>query len=296
MKSSQPMSPATPGAQSLFRPLSPVCGADCGSLDLSRPLADETLAAIMQAFRQNHVLVFRDQAVEDRHLADFALKFGEVEQHYIQKADGQLMEAVHTITNFDAAGKPSTRPFINSNYYWHSDKSYLALPSLMTMLYAVELPPDGGGDTQFADMTAAHAALPEATRRAIDGLRVVQSLEYMRSSLGDRPPTEAEKRKAPPVEQPLVRRHPETGEKSLYIGMYSSHIVGMDEAAGRALLKELEAHATEPRFVYTHRWQANDVVLWDNRCLMHRAVANYAMDKHRRVLKRVCVRGTDRPH
>ena len=295
MTSTQSIAPAARPAQGLFRPLSDVCGAECDSIDLAN-LTDAALDAIMQGFRRHHVLVLRDQAVDDRHLESFALKFGQVEQHYIQKADGKLMEAVHTITNFDATGKPSTRPFINSNYYWHSDKSYLAVPSLMTMLYAVELPPDGGGDTQFADMTAAYAALPEARKREIENLRVVQSLEYMRSSLGDRPPTEAEKLRAPPVEQPLVRQHQETGEKSLYLGMYSSHIVGMSETEGRALLKELEAHATQPQFIYTHRWRLHDVVLWDNRCLMHRAVANYAMDKHRRVLKRVCVQGTDRPH
>lgn len=279
-----------------FQPLSDTCGANCDSIDLSKPLGRDNLFAIMAAFRKYHVLVLRAQKIEDPHLEALARIFGDVEEHYIQKADGQRMEAVHTITNFDKSGAPSREPFIKSNYYWHSDKSYLAVPALMTMLYAVELPPGGGGDTEFANMTAAYAALPEATKRKIDGLRAVQSLEYMRTSLNDRPPTEAEKAKAPPVQQPLVRTHQETGEKSLYLGMYSSHVVGMPEAEGRALLQELEAHATSPRFVYTHRWRLHDVVLWDNRCLMHRAVANYEMDRHRRVLKRICVQGTERPH
>lgn len=279
-----------------FRPLDARCGAECDSIDLSREVGAELAAEILAAFRKHHVLVFRNQRVDDADLSTFAGLFGELEQHYIEKADGQRMEPVHTITNFDASGRPSLRPFINSNYHWHTDKSYLAYPSLMTMLYAVELPPEGGGDTQFADMTAAYDALPEQEKRAIADLRVVQSLEYMRASLGDRPPSEAERRKAPPVEHPLVRTHPETGRKSLYVGMYASHIVGMPETEGRALLKRLEAHATEDRFVHTHRWRLHDVVIWDNRCLIHRAVANYAMDKHRRVLKRVCVQGTDRPH
>jgi alpha-ketoglutarate-dependent taurine dioxygenase len=120
----------------------------------------------------------------------------------------------------------------------------------------------------------------------------VHSLEYMRLATDDRPPTQEEKEAAPPVTHPLVRTHPETGAKSLYIGMYCSHIVGMPEAEGRALLDELLAHATQDRFVYTHQWQPGDVVLWDNRCLLHRAVPNYAMGKSRRVLQRLVVKGS----
>jgi alpha-ketoglutarate-dependent taurine dioxygenase len=113
----------------------------------------------------------------------------------------------------------------------------------------------------------------------------------MRSSTGNAPPTEEEKIAAPPVVQPLVRTIPETGRKALFLGMYASHIDGMDEQEGRALLAELTAHATSERFVYTHQWRHGDLVLWDNRCTMHRAVANFEMGRHRRILMRCVVKG-----
>jgi taurine dioxygenase len=117
----------------------------------------------------------------------------------------------------------------------------------------------------------------------------------MRESTGDRPPADAERAAAPPVTHPRVRTHPQTGEKSLFLGMYCSHVVGMEKGESRALLDHLLAHATEPRFVYTHRWQPGDLVFWDNRCLLHRAVANYDMGKSRRVLQRLVVRGDAAP-
>ena len=117
----------------------------------------------------------------------------------------------------------------------------------------------------------------------------------MRTATGDRPATEAEKQAAPPVTHPLVRTHPETGEHSLYLGMYCSHVVGMAPEKSRALLDGLLAHSTQPRFVYTHRWQPGDLVFWDNRCLLHRAVANYDMGHSRRVLQRLVVKGSAAP-
>jgi taurine dioxygenase len=198
---------------------------------------------------------------------------------------------VHEISNLDATGLPADDPYLKSNYHWHTDKAYLPVPALLTMLHAVELPPLGG-DTQFADMTRAFERLPEATTRRISGLSVVHSLEYMRLATGDRPPTREEKEAAPQVTHPLVRTHPETGARSLFIGMYCSHVVGMPPAESRALLDGLLAHATQDDLVYTHRWCPGDVVLWDNRCLLHRAVANYDMSKSRRVLQRLVVKGT----
>lgn len=119
----------------------------------------------------------------------------------------------------------------------------------MTMLHALELPPDGGGDTQFANTAAGYAALPEGTKREIAGLQVVHSWEASRRNLGGPPASEAQKRERPPVTHPLVRTHPETGEKTLYLGLHTSHVVGMPEADGRALLAHLLEHTTEPRFV-----------------------------------------------
>ena len=273
-----------------FRPVSDVLGAECDMLDLSTPVTDVVRDQIFAAFRRHHLLVFRGQQLDKESMYRFATLFGEIEGHKIRLADGSQWDAVHTITNLDAQGNPVEKPFINSNYFWHSDKSFLPTPSLTTMLHAVEIPPKGG-DTQFANMTAAYEDLPEETKRRIAGLKVVQSLEFMRRYTGSAPPTEDDLASAPPVRHPLVRTHPETGAKSLYIGMYSSHIDGMPEEEGRELLEHLLAHATQPRFIYTHQWRAGDLVFWDNRCLLHRAVANYEMGRHRRILMRVVVRG-----
>jgi len=274
-----------------IHPLPGGLGAELTDVDLRPPMADETSAAIRQAFLSHRVLVVREQALSADDMASFAAIFGELEGNVFRERDGTAMKAVHQISNLDANGQPVEQPYIKSNYFWHSDKAYLPVPALLTMLHALELPPSGG-DTQFADMTAAYAALPVERKRALAPLAAIHSLEYMRESTGDRPPTAEEKAAAPPVTHPLVRTHPDTGAKSLYLGMYCSGIVGMENAAARALLDELMAHTTQERFVYTHRWRPGDVVLWDNRCLLHRAVDNYAMGTYRRVLRRVVVKGS----
>jgi alpha-ketoglutarate-dependent taurine dioxygenase len=275
----------------VFAPLGGGFGAVCAGFDLARPLAAEARTTILAAFVKHQLLVFRAQALSADAMRDFAAAFGEVEGNIFRKPDGSTLEDVHIISNLGASGLPDEDSYIKSNYNWHTDKSYLPVPALMTMLQAIELPPHGG-DTEFADMTRAYAALPAELRSRIDGLEAIHSFEYMRSSTNDRPLTAAERAATPPVPHPLVRTHPETGEKSLYLGMYCSHIAGMDEAEGRALIQRLQAHATSAPFMYVHRWQPGDLVLWDNRCLLHRATMGFDSKKHRRVLQRAVVRGT----
>jgi alpha-ketoglutarate-dependent taurine dioxygenase len=267
-------------------------GAEIVGLDLRRPIAPASAAAIQAAFLEHAVLLIRDQTIDRAAMKRFAETFGELEPHAValKQFDGEAIAGVHFISNLDANGVPVEKPVINTNYFWHSDKSYLPRPALATFLCAQEIPPSGG-DTQFANMAEAYAALPAETKARIDGLKVVHSLEYMRISTGNAPPTAEEKVAAPPVANPLVRVHPETGRKGLFIGMYASHIVGMDEAEGRRLIDELTAHATSARFVYTHQWRPGDLVVWDNRCTMHRAVANFDMGRHRRILMRCVVKG-----
>ena len=272
-----------------FTALDAPFGAETRSIDLSKPLTPELTAEIRSAFLAHGALVFRDQDLDDDHLAAFGSIFGPLEEHLIENNDGKIMTAVHVITNFDQDGKPSARPYINTNYFWHSDKSYLAQPSLATMLHPKELPASGG-DTQLAHMGLAYAALPETTKAKITGKQVSHSLEFMRASLDNPPPTEAQKRNAPPVWHPIVRPHAETGQPCLYIGMYASHIEDMPVAESRVVLARLQEQSTQPPFVYTHVWRHGDVLVWDNRCLMHRGVANYGMADERRVIKRVCVK------
>ena len=278
--------------QMTVTPLSQVAGAEITGVDLSAPVADALHQQILAAFAAHHLLVFRGQALTPAQQAAFSERFGPLEDHVIRLPDGSQPPRVHVVSNLDVNGNPTERPHSHGNYFWHTDKSYHAVPSLLTILHAIELPPGGGGDTQFANMLLAHDALPQAMQHRIAGLRAVHSWEASRRNTNNRPASEEEKRDRPPVTHPLVRTHPDSGRRSLYIGIHTSHVVGMPEEEGAALLGELLQHATQPRFVHTHQWRAGDVVMWDNRCLLHRALANYPMGSQRRVLHRTVVRGS----
>jgi len=274
-----------------IRPLPGGLGAEIRGVDLSAPLATPVLEAIKDAFERCHLLIAHGQSLGDPAMLDFALVFGEVEDHLNYRAEGDKRPPpIHSVTNLDAAGKPSENPVNNENFYWHTDKAYRAHGALLTMLHAVELPPTGG-NTEFADMAAAYAALPRETRERIDDLQVVHSWRRMREKFSHRPLTEEEERAFPDVVHPLVQRHPVSGQKSLYLGMYAARVVGMPEDVGRKLLDDLEAHATRREFVYAHQWRLGDVVAWDNRCLLHRAARDYDLGGHRRILRRVVVQG-----
>jgi alpha-ketoglutarate-dependent taurine dioxygenase len=279
-----------PQAPLAIRRQSGVMGAEITGVDLSKPVSPAVLSEIRHAFLDYHLLAFPGQNLGTDAIQALAGQFGEVEGHIVQRPDGSVLSAVHAVTNLDADGIPSRKPHINANYYWHSDKSYYRVTSLLTMLYAVELPPNGG-ETQFANMQMAYAALSDSMKRQIAGLRAENNFEYAMINSAKRL-NEEEIRAAPPVDHPIVRTHPETGRKSLFIGMYAKRILGMPDAEGQALLKELLDHATQPSFTFSHEWHVGDLVMWDNRCLNHRAVANYQMTEFRRVLLRCVVKGS----
>jgi taurine dioxygenase len=279
------------GAPSIGPRLSPAGGVAITGVDLSRPLSPALRDEVAAAFLQHHILVFRDQDLSKDEQLAFTRQFGELEEHVGRHAAAARYGLVHMVTNLDDDGNPTTKLRQSGNYHWHTDKSYHAVPSLMTLLHARELPPEGG-DTQFANMAMAYEALSDDMKRRIAGMRAVHSWAASRRRAGAPPPSEIEMTERPPVDHPLVRIHPETGARTLYIGNHASHILGMPEAEGDALLQELLDHATRPQFVYTHHWRAGDLVMWDNRCLLHRALANYQMAQHRRVLHRTVVTGT----
>ena len=264
-------------------PLSAAGGVTISEIDLAQPLPPAPKLRILEAFRDHHVVVFPGQALTREQQYAFARNFGEVEPS--GQPGSKRREVAHLITNLDKDGNPvdrSSSPV--SNYRWHTDKSWHAVPPSLTMLYAVEVP--CGGDTEFANTRLGYAALPKETKRRIGGWRVVfrwgvsggQSVSAMRDD--------------PPVDHPLVRTHPDTGQRALYLGNHASHILGMPEAEGAAILEGLLRHTTQRQFVYAHRWQRGDLVMWDNRCLLHRAVANYEMGRERRILHRSVVCGT----
>ncbi len=268
------------------QPLAVIGGTEITGIDLAQPLTNALRNDILAIFQTHPVLVFRDQQY------DFTLNFGEIEGlHVGRHVDNQRYTAVHQVSNLDEDGQPSARLRDRGNYFWHSDKSYHAVPSLLTMLHAVELPP-AGGETQFANTAQAYAALDDATKQRIHGLRAIHSWEASRLQSGSPPATEAQMAERPPVDHPVVRVHPDTERLALYLGNHASHIAGMDMVQGAALLRSLLAHATQPAFVYSHAWRSGDLVLWDNRCLVHRALPHPNMGEHRRVLHRTVVKGT----
>ena len=264
--------------------LSVAGGVSITGIDLAWQLAPAQKARIEEAVRDHQFVVFRGQTLTREQQYAFARNFGEVEPS--GQPGSKRREVAHVITNLDKDGNPvdrSSSPV--SNYRWHTDKSWHAVPPSLTMLYGVEVPRNGG-DTEFANTRLGYAALPEETKRHIAGRRVV----FRWGASGGE--TVMAMRDEPPVDHPLVRTHPETGQKALYLGNHASHIAGMPETEGAAILDLLLRHTTQRKFVYAHRWQTGDLVMWDNRCLLHRAVANYQLDKERRILHRSVVRGT----
>lgn len=272
-------------------PAGRVMGAELGGIDLSQPFDDTVRDAILDALNAHHILIFPDQDLSKDAQAAFTKRFGEVEQHVARNYEGKPFGDVHLVSNLGPDGTPTKTPRTHGNFFWHTDKSYHDIPSLSTILHAITVPPEGGG-TQFANMHLAYETLPDAMKEKIAGLRAVHSWEASRDNTFNKPATEESKKERPPVVHPMVRTHPDTGRKLLYIGTHTSHIDGMPVAEGRALLYQLLDFATQPRFQYTHYWKQGQVVMWDNRCLLHRAAADFEMDKHPRVLHRTVIRGT----
>jgi taurine dioxygenase len=267
-------------------PLSPILGAALTGLDLRQPLSSQTKRAIYDTFVRYHVLCFREQQLDPEQQIAFTEEFGTLERHMARNC-GPGNPLVHIVSNLGPDGKPSGKV---GSTGWHSDKSFRPEPSLATILHAQIMPPEDG-ETCFANMIAAYDALPEAEKAELDAVRIIHSWEQSRARLG-LTATPEEIADAPPLTHPLVRTIPETGGKALFMGEHASHVEGRPMAEGRALLDRLTAHAVEERFVYRHTWRAGDMLMWDNRCLLHRANPNFDAARFPRVLHRTCLRGT----
>jgi alpha-ketoglutarate-dependent 2,4-dichlorophenoxyacetate dioxygenase len=258
-------------------PVTPSFAAEIGDVDLSRPIHPVDIEAIKDAFPKYAVLIFPDQQLsQDQHL-EFAQHFGPLETTigvYRKDTPLRLRKEFADVSNLapnnEVWGKNSrTRMFQLANRIWHTDSSFKRLPAFASLLYARSIAPVGG-HTEFADERAAYDALLDETKRRLDGLVAEHSIFNSRARLGYTEFSDEERRGLPPVPQMLVRTLPDSGRKSLYLASHAGRIFGMAEAEGRALIDELIAHATQRQFVYTHRWRLNDLVMWDDRCTMHR--------------------------
>jgi alpha-ketoglutarate-dependent 2,4-dichlorophenoxyacetate dioxygenase len=266
-----------------IRTLHPLFAAELTGADLSAGVDASTQRAIQDAMDEHAVLVLPDQRLDDERQIAFAGLYGPLEvAPPVQYKPGSFVQErrirhreVFDVSNLDEYGRilaldDQRRAYGLGNQLWHTDSSFRQKSATWSLLHARVIPPDGG-DTEFADTRAAYDALPQATKDRIDGLIAEHSIWHSRAQLGGYTPTEEERKARPPAQHPVVRRHPGSGRKALYIASHASHIVGWPVEEGRALLRELLAFATGPRFVYIHKWRTGDLVIWDNRCTLHRA-------------------------
>jgi alpha-ketoglutarate-dependent 2,4-dichlorophenoxyacetate dioxygenase len=276
-----------------FRKLQQHFAAEASPIELRRVHDPETLAEIRAGMDEHAVLVFRDQPFTDQEHLEFA-----------QRLDGELHtklgssalvknrfgnEALGDISNLDESGEIMTtdnrrRAYNLGNRLWHTDASFQDPPGRYSMLHAKIVPPPGA-DTEYADMRVAYDALPEETKARLEGLRVHHSIAYSRQTLGFEFAAAEEDRLKGAV-HPLVRIIPRSKRRALYLASHASRIVDWPVPEGRLLLRELIEHATQPQFVYRHRWRVGDLVIWDNRGTMHRATP-FEDTKYRRELRRV---------
>ena len=264
-----------------INPIGEQFAAEIAGIELARPLDDTEVAAIWQASDTYAVLVFRNQSLSDAQLHDFAARFGplEIGRGALQPGRRRLsIPQIGDISNLDVDNQVRDlhdRRRLDSlgNRLWHTDASYMPVPVVLGMLHAVALPPSspfGNGETEFADMRAAYDALPDTTKAAINDLVVEHDIFWSRALVGFTDFPQSEKDKYPPSPQRLVRTHPGSKRKTLYLSAHGSHIVGWPVADGRLMQLEMTAHATHQPFVYRHEWHVGDLVIWDNRCTMHR--------------------------
>ncbi len=268
-------------------------GAEVIGLDLARPLADQAFVRIHRAHLDHHVLVFRDQRITPAQQIAFSRRFGPLQIHVLHQFQLAGFEEVLVVSNIkDEHGRPIGLG--DAGVYWHSDLSYKAHPSLGSMLHAQELP-ETGGDTLFANMHMAWDTLPAPLRAATAGLKAEHTYLAKYAELQKRSPwrpdlSDEQKAQVRPVVHPVVRTHPETGRKALFVSEhFTTRLVGVPEDESAALLRELFAHSVRPEHLYRHAWQPHDMVFWDNRSLMHLAAG--CPDDQRRKLYRTTIEG-----
>ena len=257
-------------------PVTNTFAAEVGDVDLARPLTDDDWRIIEDAYHNYSVLIFPDQRLDHGQHAAFANRFGEID-HSMQKSmeveDERLPKEIADVSNLDANGQvmsPENRmlDFQRGNRLWHTDSSFKPVPANASCLYMRSIPPVGG-QTEFADMRAAYDALDDGLRNEIEGRIALHSIATSRARLGFEM-TEEENATYPRVPQAMVRTHRNSGRRSVYIASHAGQILGLDDTEAEAVLQALLEHCTQDRFVYKHRWRVDDLVIWDNRCTMHR--------------------------
>lgn len=281
-----------------IRRLGAALGAEIRGVDIAKEIDDETFATIERAFNEHSVLVFPDQKFDEEQHLRFSRRFGELEVHVLEQYLHPKHPEILVVSNIVENGRHVG--IYDAGRYWHTDLSYMAVPSRGSLLYAREVPHEDGrplGDTMWTSTAAAYDALPESMKRRIDGLEAAFSLANRHEKLKKDGDAEAEltdkqKEKAPEVVHKVVRTHPVTGRKCIYVNEgQTARILDMPEDESRELLQELWAHCTRPEFQYRHQWRVGDLVMWDNIPTQHLAICDYALPQ-RRLMHRTTLRGS----
>ena len=273
-----------------LRRLTPHLGAEILDVTLADAISDAVFAGIHRAFLEYQVLLFPAQDVPPERQVALARRFGEVQIHVMNQYHADGYPELYRLSNLDADGKPNGRHPDKGTLAWHTDGSWRRRTGQATIIYG-EVMPRRGGETHFCDMYGAYERLDSAWKRRIANLRAVHNLDFSRNRRhGEDPMTDEQRRATPPVDHPVVRTHPQTKRKCLFLGDHAESIVGMPYEEGRALIDELNALAPHPDLTYEHRWQPGQLLVWDNRCTMHRATP-YDPVSEGRVIRRCTVLG-----
>ena len=277
-----------------IRPLSEALGAEVRGLDLEQPIAPADVEALREAFLDSHFLCLRSEPINAASFARLARHFGEPQLQLLREfRDGAVPEvSVLRSTYRKPEDKPDDLTPIRLSG-WHTDDSYFEVPAKITMLQSLAIP-DSGGETRFCNTRKAYDDMPDETKRRLDGLKAVHGYDTQRAPARAHARTGEEENETPDVAHPLVRTHEDTGRKSIYFNSNrTDRVVGMARADSDALLDAIHEHITQPRYRHDHAWQLGDVLIWDNRCLIHSVNTDYPVGQ-KRLHQRILLRG-ERP-
>lgn len=272
------------------RPLTAALGAEIIGIDFDQPVTETLFRSVYGAFLKYQVLLFGFQNLPPARQVAFARHFGEVQIHVMNQYHLDGFPELYRLSNLDEHGNPNGRHPDKGTIAWHTDGSWRRVTGQATIIYS-EVVPETGGETHFCDMYGAYDRLSADWKARLAPLRAVHNLDFSRTRRhGEDPMTEAQRLAVPPVDHPILRRHPETGRRCVFLGDHAEYILGMEYDAGRALIEEVNAMIVHPDLTYSHRWQPGQMIAWDNRCLLHRA-AEYDPAVQRRVIRRCTVLG-----
>jgi taurine dioxygenase len=275
-------------------PLRHALGVEITGITLAQAVEPKMFDKIYEAFLDHELILFRDVELPPATQVAFARAFGEVQIHVMNQYQKYPEHPeIYMLSNADKDGRPTGKHPDKGTLHWHTDGSWRERTGQATMMYS-EICPPVGGETEFADMYAAYDNLPGDMKKRIEGKRAIHNLDFSRTRRhGEDPMTAEQKAKVPPIAHPIVRTHPETGRKAIFLGDHAQEIEGMGYDEGRALIEELNVLITPKAEVYTHQWSPNQCIVWDNRCTLHRATG-FDEVNHVRVMRRCTING-DRP-